>query len=341
MPDHIKATILLLDPDRDFLEAVVHQGRPNIKIIAEQFDSHSKAKLGELIQEHYPDIVVLNLDVDNELEFGSPILEIQGTPLAFSPLILGTSAREAFALKQKIYKMGIDDFLLRPFNVAELWFRLDALLRIRRLQRQIDAASRNLSQLNTKLSSSNRKLEQMTLTDELTGLNNMRYMHKFLENHFMIIKRHQRPFTLLMMDLDHFKSVNDKNDHLVGSATISAVGKIIDQMMRKMDVKARYGGDEYIIAMPETDRDGALLAANRLREAIGQAVHQGSDGNSFSVTASIGLAGYDPARHTTYKELIKDADCSLYAAKRLGRNRVDYYEHGVTERPDPEKLERT
>ena len=341
MPDHIKATLLVLDPDRDFLEAVSRQDRPNIKVVAEHFDSKNKTSLAQFLQDHYPDIVVINLDVDNELDFGNPISEIHSTPMALCPLVLGTTARDAFSLKQKAYKLGIDDYLLRPFNVAEMWFRLDSLLRIRRLERQIDAASRNLSQLNSKLSSSNRKLEQMTLTDELTGLNNMRYMHKFLENQFMILKRHQRPFSLLMMDLDHFKSVNDRNDHLVGSATISRVGKIIDDVMRKMDVKARYGGDEYIIAMPETDKEGALLGANRLGEAIGKAVHLGSDGNEFSVTASMGIAGYDPQRHDSYKELVKDADCALYEAKHQGRNRAVYYEHGVTPRPDPDKLERT
>lgn len=341
MSELIKAKILLLDPDRDFLEAAARLASPGLSVVTQLFDARTKDQLSELVQTHYPDIIVVNLDVDNELDFGTPLITIQSIPLSLSPLVLGTSARDDFSFRQKAYQLGIDDFLLRPFLVQDLWFRLESLLKFRHLQRQIDAASRNLAQLNAQLSQSNRKLEQMTLTDELTGLSNMRYMNKFLENQFMILRRHPRPFTVLMMDLDHFKQVNDKNDHLVGSATISTVGKIIDDLMRKMDVKARYGGDEYIIAMPETNQEGALLAANRLREAIGRATHMGSDGQSFAVTASMGLAGYDPERHESFRDLIKDADCALYEAKRLGRNRAIYYEHGVTERPAPDKLERT
>ncbi|MBS1984829.1 MAG: GGDEF domain-containing protein, partial [Bdellovibrionales bacterium] len=105
--------------------------------------------------------------------------------------------------------------------------------------------------------------------------------------------------------------------------------------------KARYGGDEYIIAMPETDEKGARLAAERLRANIEQAVHEGNEGTKFSVTASMGLATFDAQRHQTYKDLIKDADCALYAAKRQGRNRAVFYVHGETERPDEDKLKRT
>ena len=143
-----------------------------------------------------------------------------------------------------------------------------------------------------------------------------------------------------MMDLDHFKSVNDKNDHLVGSSTIGSIGHVINQTMRKMDVKARYGGDEYIVAMPETDEQGARMACERLRSAIEITDHTGSDGATFRVTPSIGVACFDVTRHKSYKDLVRDADCALYEAKRLGRNRVAMYVDGVTERPDEEKLKR-
>jgi diguanylate cyclase (GGDEF)-like protein len=333
MPDHIKATILALDPDQDFLQAIqsLNPAPEAIKFVTHRYDASARPKLSHFMQECYPDVVIVNLDVDDVLEFASPVPEIHAIPMGLPPLILGTSARDGFTLKQKAYHIGIDDFLLRPFPPQELWFRVNVLLRMRRLQRQIDAASRNLSLLNTKLSTSNRKLEQLTLTDDLTGLSNMRYMNKFLEDHFPILKRYPRPFTLLMMDLDHFKQVNDKNDHLVGSSTIRQVGIIIDELMRKMDIKARYGGDEYIVAMPETDRTGSVFAGERLREAIEKMVVIGSEGNEFHISSSIGLAGFDPERHSSYKDLIRDADSALYAAKYKGRNRVEYYVHGETD----------
>ena len=204
--------------------------------------------------------------------------------------------------------------------------RPDIIARNRMLQIELDEAARKLTQLNRKLGEINKKLEEMTITDELTGLSNMRYMTRRLEESFSAQKRNATQFALMMIDLDSFKQVNDKNNHLAGSAMIKAVGEVIKDMLRDIDIKARYGGDEYIIALPHTPIEGARIVAERIRERIASVRISEAD---VQVTASIGLASYDGKRHKTYKDLIRDADAALYKSKHAGKNRVTVFDGSV------------
>jgi len=265
----------------------------------------------------------VNLDQDDELEFGRCIEAMKSIPMARPPIVLGTSAREATRFKSLAYRAGVDDYVARPFMAPDLWLRLDVLTRMRVLQQQLDEATRKLSSFNAQLADSNRKLEAMTLTDELTGLHNMRFMIQFLEKQFDLLRRYERPFSIMMIDLDHFKQVNDRNDHLTGSAAIRSVGAIIEETTRRSDVKARYGGDEYIVALPETDTAQSVRAAERLRVAIEAATLEGSvEGYALKITASIGVATFERGRHKSFTDLIKDADRAMYLAKKNGRNRI-------------------
>lgn len=327
MSDPHKLSILILDPDSDFTESLIKQGsKKNVNFISRPYSSRERPSLDDLIFETFPDIVILNLDVDDELNFADPVGQILKVPMPIPPIVLGTTARDSIALKTRAYKLGIDDFMVRPFTAADVWLRLDVLMRTRRLQRQLDSATRKLSATNLRLFSSNRHLEEMTLTDELTGLNNMRFMTQFLEKQFQLFARYDRSFSVMMIDLDHFKSVNDSNDHLVGSETIRIVGKLIHEATRGSDIKARYGGDEYIVAMPETDGPTAKSVGERIRASIESKDFYGSDGKQFRVTSSIGVGSFVKDRHKTYQDIIRDSDFALYMAKRNGRNRVELYD---------------
>ncbi len=330
MSDPVKPTVLVLDPDHDFLDSMKKLGdtRP-INMVCVPYSTRERDPIESLITKHFPDIVIMNLDQDSELDFGSPISEIREIPLTASPIILGTTKQDSVSFKQKAYNLGVDDYLIRPFTPIDIWLRLDVLLRIRRLQKQLDHATRKLSFVNVQLAESNRKLEEMTLTDELTGLYNMRFMLQFLEKQFDLSARYDRAFSIMMVDLDHFKNVNDSNDHLVGSAAIKAVGGVIEVTSRKSDIKARYGGDEYIIALPEADQTAAKLAGERLRKAISECELTGSDGHKFTITASIGATTFNKMIHKNYLDVVKDADAAMYRAKQMGRNRVYLYD-GIT-----------
>lgn len=327
MSDLAKPLILFLDPDEDFLEDMDREARTrDVGVICKVISKREPVDIEQCVLDCYADIVIVNLDQSDEMKFGDPVSEILRTPIPLAPIILGTTNKDSSTLKSKAYALGIDDYLIRPFTSKDVWFRIDVLLRTRRLQKQLDDATRKLSISNQTLNSSNRQLEEMTLTDELTGLNNMRFVTQYLEKQFHVFARFNRTFTLMMIDLDHFKEVNDQNDHLVGSDTIRCVGQIISQSTRGGDVKARYGGDEYIIAMPETDLIGARVVAERIREAVQAHDIIGHHGKIFKVTASIGVAPFLQAAHTSYKDLIRDADYALFLAKKGGRNQTVIYD---------------
>ena len=322
MSDPVSPRILFLDPDHDFLEEMEAIGNARgVQIVAVPYSTRDKRPVEDILLEHYPDIIVINLDQDDEASHGAPVLEIRRVPLPIPPIILGTTAREAVSLKQRCYDNGIDDYLLRPFRPNEVWMRLSVLLRMRSLQHQLSDATRKLSSMNTKLTHSNKSLEVMTITDELTGLNNMRFMTQFLDKQFQLFARYDRPFSVLMIDLDKFKEVNDQNDHLVGSETIKIMGRIIHENTRGSDIKARYGGDEYIVAMPETEGMGAYVVGDRIRESI-EAYELAGTTSTFKITASIGVATFEKARHVNFRDIIRDADIALYMAKKGGRNRI-------------------
>ncbi len=327
MSDLTRPILLVLDPDHDYLESMERlASQREVNLIALPYSIKNKGSLEDLITTHFPDIVVLNLDQDSDLDFANPVSEIRSIPLPTSPIIMGTTVRSESQFKQRAYALGVDDYVVRPFTPFDLWLRIDVLLRIRKLQQQLGEATRKLSILNVQLSDSNRKLEEMTLTDDLTGLYNMRFMLQFLEKQFELTERYSRPFSIMMVDLDHFKSVNDTNDHLVGSAAIKSIGRVIEVTTRKSDIKARYGGDEYIVAMPETDESAARLAGERLRKAISECELAGNDGATFKITASIGLASFEKGRHKTYTDLVKDADSAMYSSKENGRNQVHMFD---------------
>lgn len=322
--ERVPLTVLALDQDTDFL-ASLEQGfvsDDDFKIVTVHYSRAKLVSLEETIQLHYPDIVVLNLDQQEPTDFGRPISEILSIPLAMPPIILATTVHDELTLKQTAYRLGVWDYLVRPFTLVELGLKLEVLGKIRRLKKQLETATRKLSTVNLQLADTNRRLEEMTITDELTGLSNMRFMTQFLEKQFQLLSRYARPFSIMMIDLDHFKSVNDQNDHITGSNTIRSIGRLIDDMTRTSDVKARYGGDEYIIAMPETDMPSAELVASRLREAISETVHKGHHDKEFSVTASIGVATFEKGQFGTYRDLVKAADRAMYLAKHQGRNQV-------------------
>lgn len=156
--------------------------------------------------------------------------------------------------------------------------------------------------------------------DQLTGLLTKESLYLAFERELERCLRYGLPLSVLMMDLDRFKSVNDGHGHLMGSHVLAEVGGIIRQCIRAADVSARYGGEEFVTYLAETHTQGAELAAERIRTGI-EAHSFTLDGVTIRVTISIGIATA-PGRGTTIKELVAEADRALYRAKEEGRNRV-------------------
>jgi len=167
------------------------------------------------------------------------------------------------------------------------------------------------------------ELRALTITDPLTGLHNRRHFDNVSATEWERARRDQRPLTVLFIDVDHFKSYNDRHGHRAGDDCLGAVGKAIGQsLQRPADLAARYGGDEFVILLPDTETAGALDVARRVLESI-RALGTPHGGTPFGkVTSSIGVAELIPGRRQTFQELVERADRALYAAKQAGRNRV-------------------
>lgn len=165
-----------------------------------------------------------------------------------------------------------------------------------------------------------RDVEAMATTDGLTGLVNHRRFKELLAEAMARATRFDRSVSVVMVDADHFKSVNDTWGHPVGDMVLVRIAKILEEEARRTDVVARYGGEEFVLVLDETDEEGAVQVAERIRERIAAATIHGDFGR-VSVTASLGVCTW-PQRAATMAELLERADQALYEAKRSGRNRV-------------------
>lgn len=171
----------------------------------------------------------------------------------------------------------------------------------------------------------NEGLLRFAFTDYLTGLRTRGYFEQQLELEFKRAERKQQKFALLMIDIDHFKVLNDTFGHHVGDQLLRDVTSILMKDMREVDTVARYGGEEFVIILPETTETGAAFVAQRLRRAVDQAkFFAGSPHSVQHLTISIGVAVYDTDAQFK-RDLIEFADAALYAAKHAGRNRVMCY----------------
>ena len=171
----------------------------------------------------------------------------------------------------------------------------------------------------------NEGLLRFAFTDYLTGLRTRGYFEQQLELEFKRAERKQQKFALLMIDIDHFKVLNDTFGHHVGDQLLRDVTSILMKDMREVDTVARYGGEEFVIILPETTETGAMFVAQRLRRAVDQAkFFAGSPHSVQHLTISIGVAVYDTDAQFK-RDLIEFADAALYAAKHAGRNRVMCY----------------
>lgn len=165
------------------------------------------------------------------------------------------------------------------------------------------------------------RIQQLVITDELTGLFNASYLLDFLDYELARAKRYRTNVSVVFIDLDHFKDVNDTHGHLVGSRLLSEVGALIHANVRKTDMAARYGGDEFVLVLPNTDKAGALRLAKNLRNKLRSTEFLTGYGMNIKITGSFGLASY-PVDADSKLSLVRLADKAMYAAKDASRDTV-------------------
>jgi two-component system, cell cycle response regulator len=181
--------------------------------------------------------------------------------------------------------------------------------------------------------------QRLSVTDSLTGLWNFRYFQLQADREMESAGRFQRDLSLLIVDIDHFKAVNDRYGHQVGDEVLVEVARRIRDATRVPDVVARYGGEEFVVLLPGTPAEGAVATAERIRRAVGGApvlvegAHRAGSDLALAVTCSVGVAAY-PDHGRTVAGLLRSADVAMYAAKNHGRNRVMEPAHGSGSGPE-------
>ena len=193
----------------------------------------------------------------------------------------------------------------------------------RNLERQVKARTRELEHVLKDLSSANAQLEAASITDGLTGVYNRRYFDQVLIREWHRAHRQQAPLSVLMLDLDHFKPINDQHGHQVGDLCLQEVGRVLSRAVsRSGDVAARYGGEEFAIILPDTPAEGAMNLAEQIRLRIAAIVPNDLMAASVRMTASLGVATAIPTLEGSPDDLLNAADAAVYRAKTLGRDRV-------------------
>ena len=190
------------------------------------------------------------------------------------------------------------------------------------LEREVDARTGELKDALTRLSEAHINLKEMNTFDVVTGIHNRQYFNESLEQEWRRAKREGYEVSMLMLDIDHFKRVNDTYGHLAGDECLAAIAKEVDRMFnRPSDVVARYGGEEFVVVLPYISADNARRLAEQLREIIEGSTYL-ADGHDLQVTVSIGVATASPNDEIRSRDLIGWSDTVLYEAKSAGRNQV-------------------
>jgi diguanylate cyclase (GGDEF)-like protein len=172
------------------------------------------------------------------------------------------------------------------------------------------------------------KIQELTITDDCTGLYNARHLYKTLETEVYRSSRFGYEFSVVFIDLDHFKQVNDTHGHLIGSKLLSEIGYLIKAQLRLIDFAFRYGGDEFVILLPQTSKDSAEVVARRLRDSMRASCFCKEEGLNLNIRASIGLATY-PHDAKTPHDIIRQADGMMYEVKNTTRDNIGIAQRGV------------
>ncbi|MFS4459295.1 diguanylate cyclase [Bdellovibrio sp. HCB2-146] len=299
----INRRILVIDDDKDSLEILMEPLR------WEGYDARgvtTDTEAHRLIETWIPHVVILDWMAPSMA--GLRVLKAIRERLSHVSCVFVSENSSTEAIIEAL-DSGADDYIVKPFVPLELLARIRSQLRIRDLHEQLVFA--------------NAKLKELVDIDDLTGLFNMRSLYQKLEFEIERGRRFGRDVCVVMMDMDYFKTVNDGHDHLFGSYVLSEIGKIVKANTRNIDIPARYGGDEFLVVLTETNHAGAMHFCERLRESIAKTTFRSGE-DSIQLTASLGFAITVPGENITARELVRRADHALYDAKRGGRNSVAF-----------------
>ena len=308
------ARILIVDDHEDNVELL------RARLEARGYETVSAAdgqQALEAVRAAPPDLILLDIMMP-KVDGIEVARRVKGDPtLPFIPIIMQT-ALDSTEQKVEGLDAGADDYITKPINFAELEARVRSLLRIKALQEEVELQKASLEQLNE-------RLLRISQTDGLTGLFNRRHIEEELLHMYQHSARLGEPLSLVMTDLDKFKSVNDTYGHQAGDDVLRQLARILTDAVREIDRVGRYGGEEFMILLPGTAAEEAVTFAERVRQALESHTFT-FEGGSLQRTGSFGVGTFPHPRVMNCDSLVRAADEALYVAKETGRNKVVRYD---------------
>jgi two-component system cell cycle response regulator len=267
---------------------------------------HSGEEALSICNNHKIDIMILDLLLPG-LDGYEVVKQIKENSLTQSTQIIVVTSLQDIQSKIKGFDFGADDFLVKPINFNEFRARVNSLIKKKAY--------------HDKLMSSFEVAVQAAITDKLTGLYNNGYLQHYLKDEVKRADRQHHPVSLLMLDIDDFKLVNDRHGHLAGDNLLREIATKLGDSIREVDVLARFGGDEFAIILPYAQKEYATAVAERIRLSVENFTVAVNDQTSLTTSLSIGVAEYEPGVDAA-KNVIQKADQALYKAKSTGKNKV-------------------
>ena len=299
------ATILIID-DSDVHRSDIRRAIEPAGIFDRVIEANDGLQGLKVLLNDTVDVVLCDLEMP-ALD-GEKLLRVkEASPNSSNIPFLFLTASQDFDRKIRLLEGGAADIITKPFHPGELMARLRLHLKIKRLQDELLAKNEMLARLST--------------TDPLTALRTRRYTDEVLSIEFLKARRYESPLCVIMADLDHFKKINDNFGHPAGDAVLRGISEILLSRLRATDVAGRYGGEELLVVLAQSEIEGARLMAERWRQAVERARFDTPDGSQVFITISMGVAAYRSTMEAP-EDLVVLADAALYRAKSRGRNRV-------------------
>ncbi len=305
---------------RDFKILIADDSRLYRKLVEETLAQEQYAvcvakngrEASDLLAEQRPALVITDWEMPDltGIELCGQIRRDKG---AYTYIILLTSKADKDQIIRGL-SAGADDYLTKPFHSGELLARV--------------AVGRRLIELHREIQAKNRLLEELALTDSLTGLPNRRAIEDWAPRQLSGATRHGFPFWVVMADLDSFKAVNDAYGHEAGDVVLTRFADILRANTRASNICGRIGGEEFVVVITHVQKPNVQIAIERIRHQL-EAEGFVFKGNAFGVTASFGISGFQGGEPPKFSQLVRDADTALYAAKRAGRNRIEFASGGI------------